>query len=398
MINTNISKTSKIKLIRITTVPVSLKGLLKGQLNFMKEHYHVIGISSDDNGRLQEVAIQENISVIPVEMTRKITPLKDLIAVWKLYRIFKRIKPSIVHTHTPKAGTLGMIAAYFAAVPIRLHTIAGLPLLEATGNKRKLLNFVEKLTYRFATKIYPNSFGLKAIILENKFTIENKLKVIGCGSSNGIDTSFFNYHLYSEVDKKKIKNDLGISNADYVFIFVGRLVKDKGINELIAAFDKLTVSIKNIKLLLVGDYEKDLDPLEDITKKIIENNNQIIVTGWQTDVRPYFSIANVLTFPSYREGFPNVVMQAGAMGIPSIVTDINGCNEIIKEGINGVIIPVKNETVLFDQMKSFLEDKYSLNKGLIRQNIIENYEQKFIWVKLLEEYQQQEKLLKKIGA
>ena len=180
------------KLIRITTVAYSLGGLLKGQLNYMSNHFDVIGISSSEDGYLKRViSKKENIRVIPVEMTRKITLFRDFSAFWKLFWIFKKEKPFIVHTHTPKAGTVGMFAAYMAGVPHRLHTIAGMPLMEATGSKRRLLNFVEKITYKCATKIYPNSYGLEDFILEQKFTIPEKLKVIGKGSSNGIDTSIF---------------------------------------------------------------------------------------------------------------------------------------------------------------------------------------------------------------
>jgi len=281
-----------------------------------------------------------------------------------------------------------MLAAFLAGVPIRLHTIAGLPLLETKGNKRRLLNLVEKFTYKFATKIYPNSFGLKEIILKHKFTPASKLKVLGNGSSNGINTKIFNHDMFSKQEKENLKQELGILESDYVFIFVGRLVKDKGINELVNAFDKLNLTNKNIKLLLVGTYENDLDPLEETTQKIIENNKAIIVTGWQSDVRPYLCIANVLTFPSYREGFPNVVMQAGAMGLPSIVTNINGCNEIIIDKLNGVIIPVKNETALLKEMRLFLEGYYSISKDKIRQNIVDKYEQEYVWQHILAEYNQ----------
>jgi len=176
---------------RITTVPISLKNLLKGQLKYMSSFYNIIGISSSGN-EIKDIEKEEGIRVIEIEMTRSITPLKDLISVYKLYKTFRKEKPFIVHTHTPKAGTVGMIASKLAGVPHRLHTIAGLPLLEATGLKRWLLNTVEKITYACATKIYPNSFGLKNIILSNNFTKPNKLKVIGNGSSNGIDVDYFN--------------------------------------------------------------------------------------------------------------------------------------------------------------------------------------------------------------
>ena len=382
------------KIIRVTTVPQSLGGLLQGQLKYMSNHYEVIGISSTGDGRLSEVGITEGIPVIAVEMTRKITPLADLKAVFHLYKIFKKEKPTIVHSHTPKAGTLAMLAARLSGVPHRLHTIAGLPLLVATGGKRKLLDIVEKFTYACATRIYPNSYGLKSIIIENGYTTETKLTVIGKGSSNGIDTSFFNPDLYSYDQRIALRKELNINQNDYVFVFVGRLVKDKGINELIEAFQTISKGHNNTKLLLVGTYEKDLDPLLEKTEKEIHTNPNIISVGWQTDVRPYFNASDALVFPSYREGFPNVVMQAGAMGLPSIVTDINGCNEIVEQDINGIIIQPQDVLSLLDAMKNFLEnpdlaEKLSKNA---REAITSRYERLFVWEKLHEEYKQ---LLKK---
>jgi len=381
------------KIIRVTTVPISLGGLLKGQLKFMSAHYEIIGISSKGkttNGKteIDLVASQENIEVIPVEMTRKITPIRDLIAVYKLYKIFKIEKPLIVHSHTPKAGTLSMLAAKLAGIPNRLHTIAGMPLLEAAGAKRVLLDTVEKMTYACATKIYPNSYGLKDIILENKYTSDQKLKVIAKGSSNGIDTSYFDPSLFSEEDGFKLKNELGISGSDIVFIFVGRLVKDKGIEELIEAFKLISSEDSNAKLLLVGSYEKDLDPISLEVENEINKNTNIISVGWQQDVRPYFAISDILTFPSYREGFPNVVMQAGAMGVASIVSNINGCNEIIANEINGIIIPVKNSEALYDSMNRLMKERSFLRElsNNSRRRICESYERKYVWEQLLQEY------------
>lgn len=138
-----------------------------------------------------------------------------------------------------------------------------------------------------------------------------------------------------------MREKLKISNGDFVFIFVGRIVADKGINELIVAFDSISKANKNVKLLLVGDFEDELDHVFPETKAIINSNKNCIAVGYQYDVRPYFAIANCLVFPSYREGFPNVVMQAGAMSLPAIVSNINGCNEIIINNKNGIIIPPK---------------------------------------------------------
>lgn len=383
------------KLIRITTVPISLKTLLKGQHRFMSENgYEVVGVSSEGKA-LNEVHENEGVRVVALEMTRTISLLKDIKALWGFYRLCKKEKPSMVHSHTPKAGIVGMLGAKLAGVPIRLHTVAGLPLMEAAGFKRRVLNLVEKLTYSCAKMVYPNSKGLYDFILSNRYTTKEKLKVIANGSSNGIDTSFFNPQQISLEQQSQLKAKLNISESDFVFVFTGRLVKDKGINELVSAFSNLKGH--NAKLLLVGTFEEELDPLLPETLNDIESNNNILSVGWQSDVRPYLAIANALVFPSYREGFPNVVMQAGAMGLPSIVTDINGCNEIIIDNENGVIIPPKDENKLFEAMLSFIDNPFLVERmaSNSRKLIVDRYEQRVIWEALLEEYGRLEKKLLK---
>lgn len=381
---------NKPKLIRITTVPISFKVLLKGQHRFMSDNgFEVVGISSNGE-EIQSLEQDENVRFITVKMTRTISPFQDLKSVWQLYKIFKKEKPLIVHTHTPKAGTTGMIAAKLAGVPIRLHTVAGLPLMEAKGLRRIILNWVEKITYACSIKVYPNSQGLYDFILKNKYTTKDKLKVIGQGSSNGIDTSYFNSKSISNEQKQALKNSLGITSEDFVFIFVGRLVGDKGINELVAAFSQIckTENKTNCKLLLVGWLETELDSLSSHTLKNIEAHPNIISVGFQKDVRPYYAISDALIFPSYREGFPNVVMQAGAMELPSIVTNINGCNEIIIDNKNGIIIPVKNISAVKTAMEKLMSDKifYKKLKENSREMIVSRYEQSVIWNALLEEY------------
>ena len=378
------------KIIRITTIPASLKTLLKGQLKYVSQNgYNIVGVSSEGN-ELKEVALNEGVRVVSLNMTRIISPIKDVISLINLFLLLVKENPDIVHTHTPKAGTIGMIASFLARVPVRMHTVAGLPLMEVNGVKRFILNIVEKITYFCATKVYPNSFGLRDIIIASKFTNENKLKVIGNGSSNGIDTNHFDPSLFSDHERKFLKNTLNIKDTDFVFIFVGRLVGDKGVNELIESFDLLSIKNNKIKLLLVGPYEDDLDPLQVVTKQKILKNRQIIFVGFQVDVRPYFDISNLLVFPSYREGFPNVVLQAGAMGLASIVTNINGCNEIITNNFNGLIIPKKDSNSLKESMQLFLENDTKLNECSrnSRNHIVEKYHCEIIWKLLVKEYDQ----------
>jgi glycosyltransferase involved in cell wall biosynthesis len=383
---------SNFKLIRITTVPLSLDKLLEGQLRFMNNYYQVIAISSDNN-YLREIGVREGVEVFHVSLTRRISPIADFKALCKLYLFLKSVKPHIVHSHTPKAGTIGMLAARLANVPHRLHTVAGLPLLETTGNKRRLLNFVEKITYACATKVYPNSFGLKKIILKNGFCEAEKLKVIGDGSSNGINTAVFKLTQSIEENAKLLAAKYKLDDRLFTFIFIGRLVKDKGIEELIQAFSILAFKYSDLRLILVGPEERDLDPLSSKCLLEIERNPSIIPVGYQSDVRPFLALSKALVFPSYREGFPNVPMQAGCFNLPSIVTDINGCNEIIIDNENGLIVPVKNVESLSKAMEDLYlnEEKYQIMSCNARKMIVERYDQKKIWSLILEEYQQLKK-------
>lgn len=407
------------KLFRITTVPISVEKLLGNQLTFMNQYFEVTAISADKE-YLERVGRELGIKTHSIEMTRQITPWQDLKSLWQMYRYIKKEKPEIVHTHTPKAGLIGMMAAKLAGVKIRLHTVAGLPLMETTGLKRKVLDLVEKFTYGCATRVYPNSKGLYDFIIKERLGRPDKLEVIGSGSTNGIDVNHFDSALFSEETKSKLRKDLNISENDFVYIFVGRLVKDKGINELITAFKTLkflhpqiptspnsphisksphqqiatsanpqTLQPCNpptLKLLLVGPLEQNLDPLSQEVLDEIHDSPDIISVGFQKDVRPYFAISNALVFPSYREGFPNVVLQALAMGIPAVVSDINGCNEIIEDQHNGLIVPAKNAGALHNAMRFLLNHKDYIKLQSASRTTVMKYRQELVWELLKKNY------------
>jgi glycosyltransferase involved in cell wall biosynthesis len=378
------------KIIRTSTIPLSLDILLKGQLAFLKQYYEIIAVSGEDNS-LRNIENREKVRVFPIEMHRQIAPFKDIISLCKLYRFLKKEKPLIIHSITPKAGLLCMVAAYFANVPLRIHTFTGLVFPSKTGVMQRLLILMDKVLCHCATHIYPEGQGVKNDLIKYKITNKN-LKVVANGNVNGIDVDYFNPRLFSNFEKQKTRIKLDISQESFVFVFVGRLIGDKGINELIAAFLNLKSETLNFKLLLVGPLETELDPLLPKTLNAIESNPNIISVGFQKDVRPYLAISNCLAFPSYREGFPNVVMQAGAMGLPSIVTNINGCNEIIIEGQNGIIIPVKDIDALYNAMKKMVADEYEARR--LQQNarpmIVSRYEQKVVWEAILAEYKRLE--------
>lgn len=374
------------KIIRVTTVAISLGGLLNGQLRYLSKYFNLIGVSSSGGETLNKVGKQEDIAVFPVEMTRKISPFRDLKAVWGLYRLFRAEKPDIVHSITPKAGLLSMIAAFLARVPLRLHTFTGLIFPYRTGFIQQLLIYSDRILCFCATNVYPEGEGVKNDL--KKFKITSKpLKVIANGNVNGVNLDYFNPDAYSDDTNSTLRKKLEFNPEDYIFLFAGRIVTDKGVNELISAFKKLSAQRTGVKLLILGDYERKLDPVLPQTEAAIENDDDILCMGWQNDVRPYFAIANCLVLPSYREGFPNTVLQAGAMRLPSIVTDISGSNEIIEEGINGSIVPTKDETALYEAMRLFASDNLHFDGDVCRKIIIDKYEQQYVWKKILEEYE-----------
>lgn len=373
------------KLIRITTVPISIEKLLENQPKHFSKFFDITIVSSDKS-ELEKLGKKQGVKTFCLPLTRKITPFKDIIAILKLYFFLKREKPKIVHSHTPKAGFVGMTASFFAGVPIRMHTVAGLPLMERKFIKKKVLIFIEKLTYLFASNVYSNSKKLMEYILSKKFCSERKIKTLANGSSNGIDTKYFSDNI-SLKNKNKLLNTLEILKNDFVFCYVGRVVKDKGINELVSAFNELNLKSRNCKLIIVGKIENETNPVSKSTMGIIKKNKNILLTGFKNDVRPYLSIGNCFVFPSYREGFPNVLMQAGAMDLPCIATNINGCNEIIQDNINGFLIPPKNIDALVKAMQKIMDKKLiiKLSKNC-RLMVKEKYDQKFFWEKLLIEY------------
>ena len=379
------------KLIRITTVPISLEKLLENQARFFKKYYSVTLVSAQKE-QLEVLAKEQGVAYFPLEMTRKITPLQDLRCLLQLVLFLRKEKPHIVHSHTPKAGIIGMLAAFIARVPVRMHTVAGLPLMEAKGIKKRILYAVERLTYRCATHVYPNSKGLMDFIQKKHLAEKTPLQIIGKGSSNGIDTGHFNADSISDQELIKCQKKWAIAQDDFVFLFIGRLVGDKGINELVVAFEQLSSKLPKAKLLLVGSQEPTLDPLAKSTLKAIDQNPSIILTGYQQDVRPFLKMAQVFVFPSYREGFPNVVLQAGAMGVPCIVSDINGCNEIIEDEINGFVVPPKQIQPLVEKMQFLYKDAEKRTIFIERTQtlIATNFERAQYWELLLAEYKLRE--------
>lgn len=371
----------KIKLFRISTVPTTLESLLNDQLRMLNEHYEVVAVSSPGK-EMQVLWEREGIRTIEVPMERRISPIKDFISLIRMIRVFAKERPYMVHSMTPKAGLISMLAGWMTRVPVRMHTFTGLVFPTATGWKQRLLMCTDWLTCACATHVNPEGEGVKRDLMTYGIT-KKPLQIIGNGSICGVDMAYFD-RTESVMKQAVAYREEGC----FTFCFVGRIVRDKGINELVSAFVRLHEKYPQVRLLLVGPFEKKLDPVLPETEKAIQNHPAIRFMGFQPDVRPFLVASGTLVLPSYREGFPNVVLQAGAMGLPSIVTDINGCNEIIIPNENGVIIPSKDEEALYQAMENFLfypEEIQRMAKKA-RPLIASRYDRKVLWEALLKAY------------
>lgn len=369
------------KVFRITTVPLSLNSLFKGQLKMLNEHFELVGVSSSGSEQ-EEVHQREGIRIIALPMERRISPIKDFISLVRMVLLFLKERPDMIHSYTPKAGLISMLAGWITGVPVRMHTFTGLVFPTATGLKQKLLIWTDRLTCACATHINPEGNGVKQDLIRYHIT-KKPLKIIANGNVNGIDLKYFQrtpeVMQVAEAYRKE-----GV----FTFCFVGRVVRDKGINELVSVFVRLQKKHTQIRLILVGPFEKKLDPVSAETEKQILEHPAIDFMDFQKDIRPFLVASDALAFPSYREGFPNVVIQAGAMGLPSIVTDINGCNEIIEQDKNGVIIEPQNEQALYLAMEDFLlhPEKVKDMAQNSRKMVADRFDQKIVWTALLDEY------------
>lgn len=373
-------------IMRITTVPMAFKVLLSNQIKFMNAHgFNVIMVSSFGNER-EDIIRNEGSRHIVVPMTRKITPFLDLFSLLKLQKLMKKYKPDIVHTHTPKAGLLGMLAAKSTGIKVRIHTVAGLPLMVENGLKKQLLLATEKLTYKNATEIWPNSNSLKNYIKENSLAKEEKIILIGSGSTNGVNLEKFSEKNLDEKIKNDIGNSINLAN-EIKLLFVGRMVKDKGIEELIIAFKRLRDRY-NVRLILVGPFEQDLDPLSENTMHSIRENPCISHISWSDSIEYYMALCDILIHPSHREGFPNVILQAGAMKLPVICSDIPGNTDIVKNNETALIFRTGDVDELYNAVSSAIENTEQKNKIALAlyDEVVQLYDQKKIHNLILNRY------------
>lgn len=364
---------SKLKLIRTSTIPDAVSVFLEGSFETLMEKYELVIVSSPGK-ELDELSERYGMKTIAVPMRRRVAPFRDILSLWKLIRVFRRERPYIVHSMTPKAGLLCMMAAWVVRVPRRVHTFTGLVWPTAVGLKRRILIFTDWLTCACATHVIPEGTGVMEDL--QRCVTSKPMRVLGYGNVRGVDMEYWRRE-NTDADRFAEIKDSG----KFTFLFVGRIVRDKGIDELVRAFMRVRERF-SARLILVGRFESCLDPISDAAERLIGECSDIVYAGTQCgrDLLAYYAASDCFVFPSYREGLPNVVLEAGAMGLPSIVTDINGSREIIENGKNGLVIPSKDDDALFDAMVRMVEDN-TMRDGMAREArpmIGSRFEQSFV--------------------
>lgn len=337
---------NKKKIIRAVTVPQSLCFCREVMQKMRAQGYEMVAVASP-GPELDSLRTDDGFHSVAVPMKRHISPVSDIISLVRMIIVLIKEKPQVVHSMTPKAGLICMMAAWLTRVPVRIHTFTGLVWPTSTGIKRRLLMLTDWLTCACATHVIPEGQGVLHDLKSGGIT-RKPMRVLGYGNVMGVDMEHFS------PSRIKAEKDTSV----FTFLFVGRIVGDKGINELVEAFVKLHHEHKGTRLLLIGNYEQNLDPVSEATRQLIDTTDAICAPGPKRAdqlVEAYAS-ADCFVMPSYREGFPNTVLEAGAMGLPSIVTDINGSREIIEHGRNGIVVPPKDAPALLQAMERMLTD------------------------------------------
>lgn len=347
--------------------------------------YEMIAVSSPGE-QLDALREKDGFRTYEVPMARHISLTGDIKSLFKMIKVFRKERPRMVHSMTPKAGLICMMAGWLTGVPIRIHTFTGLVWPTSKGLKRKVLMATDWLTCACATHVIPEG---KGVMNDLQAHITKKpMKVLGYGNVMGVDMKRFDPKRFNENDPSTSSGTN--ENHPFTFVFVGRIVGDKGINELVEAFVKLNEKHPGTRLVLVGRYESELDPLKPETLRKIESCKAIDACGskYGDDLLMEYVKADCFIMPSYREGFPNTVIEAGAMGLPSIVTDINGSREIIVDGENGLIVPPQTVQPLYDAMKRMMNDKELREKMKknARPMIESRFEKSFVQGCLMEFY------------
>ena len=373
-----------IRLCILATVPISIISFYGEQLDFLADSGFSVTVitSPDKSGNLANKYKRVHFEFIP--MTRKITPVKDILVFFRILSLMVSRKFDIVQFSSPKAASIGALASFLCRVPVRLYLMWGIYYSGQTGIKRRLLKACEKVICCLCTHIAPDSLGNRDFAVEEGLCAADKISVIGKGSANGIDLSRYAAG-GKEFNKDRLRAALSIPSTADVLVFVGRLRKDKGVNELIYAFLRLVTQFDNLYLVMIGPDEISRQPLDVVVQAAINLDPRIKYFGFQRNVEQYLAIGDIFVLPSYREGFGLVNLEASAMGLPVVSTDIPGPRDSVKNKITGLLVTVGSVTDLEAAIRRLLLNSVLRgNLGNAGKSWVVNFEQKTHWQKILE--------------
>jgi lipopolysaccharide/colanic/teichoic acid biosynthesis glycosyltransferase len=373
----------KMKVITVVTVATSAWSLLRGQLAWLRQRGHQVALVTSPGDVFNATLEREAVNGHAVEMEREIHFRKDWESLKQLIRVFQQEKPDVINVSTPKAGLLGGIAGVMLSVPVRVYTLRGLRMETARGPKRMVLWLAEWIACACAHKVVCVSSSLRDRALELRLVSAKKAVVLGGGSSNGVLAERFEPSAERSANAKSLRGELSIPNDAFVYGFVGRFTRDKGILELVDAFQSVSAVHANAWLLLIGDFEMG-DPIPDHARQQIEQNSRIARTGFVQDTSPYYHVLNVLVLPSHREGFPNVPLEAASAAKAVITTNATGARDAVIDGVTGLIVPVGDANALADAMTQLLlQREQTLSFGLAgRERVLQNFTPDVIWTAL----------------
>lgn len=343
-----------IRLVYITTVPLTLLELLRDQIGFMRSRGLEVQAITSPGEDLAEFRKYQDIPVHQVPMQREISPVSDLLALVRMFRVLRKIRPDIVHASTPKAALLGTISAWALRIRVRIYFIRGFRFVTTRGFKRWILRTCEGVCCRLATDVYCVSHSNRVFAIAEGLVAAEKIHVLLAGSSNGVDAEkrFNPNHVPSEA-RFRVRREHAIPSDALVIGYVGRLVRDKGIVDLCEAFRSIRDSHPEVHLFLVGPFEPE-DPLPISCLEALRNDPKIHLAGRSPDAPACLAAMDILSFPSYREGLPNILLQASAMVLPVIATQIPGCMDVIVNGVTGTLVPRGDIPALAEAMRAYI--------------------------------------------
>lgn len=342
------------KIARIATVPFFLYNHLRGQIQATVDAGHEVTLVSGSGPEVEWLKAIPGVKFREIDIPRKISPLRDLRALWQLYLFFRRERFDIVHSTTPKAGMLCALAAFFARIPIRLHTFTGQAWMELHGIMRMIAKAGDRVTASLNTLCYADSPSQLDFIFSEHIASEGRVLVLGAGSLAGVDLSRFAPEKWAD-SKASISGEIGIPPGHSVITFIGRITKDKGIGELLAAFDALRKDGLRCTLLLIGPGEGKGGALSVGAQE--SGDPDIRLLGYCPQPERYLAVTDIFCLPSYREGFGNVAIEAAAMGVPTVGTDIIGLKDAVIEGTTGILVPPKDKKALANALRTLLIDE-----------------------------------------